>query len=554
MTLLPFLAAIPILIMIILLVVLLWPSTKVMPIAWIVSLLIGYFVWHMSPAYLVASSIKGIEGALEIIIIVFGALLLLYTLEESGGLATINAGFTHLTTDKRIQAILVGFVFVSLLEGSAGFGVPAAICAPLLIALGFPPLAAVVIALIGNMPTVTFGAVGIPITKGYGKTLNIPQVLSSLEGSFSQFLQSVTFWGVTIHSLIGVFIPLLLILVLTKYFGKNRSWKEGFGAWKFAIFAGISFFIPYWVIGVLLGPELPALVASLLAFFILTYAIRKKFCLPKEEWKFEGSEKWPSSWKGSLKPALSGKIKISSLMAWLPYGLIALILVITRIQPFSTLLQAEAVTITWENIFETEITTSISPLFIPGIIPFILVAVVTFWLHKMNRGEIKRAISKAGKRIISPAIVLISSVAMAEVLICSSYNPLGYESMLVVMAKSIAGIIGRFWGFISPFIGAFGAFISGSNTVSNMIFGLFQWSAAGEVGISKSITLSLQAVGGSLGVGICIAKVVAACTTAGIVGKEGRVIRVTFIPTLIYATAVGIIGLLFTLVFFKGLF
>jgi lactate permease len=508
----------------------------------------------MSPAYLAASSIKGIEGALEIIIIIFGALLLLYTLEESGGFATINAGFTHLTGDKRIQAILIGFVFVSLLEGTAGFGVPAAICAPLLIVLGFPPLAAVAITLIGNMPTVTFGTAGIPITKGYGKTLNIPQILSSLEGSFSQFIQSVSFWGVTIHSLIGVFIPLFLILVLTKYFGKNRSWKEGFGAWKFAIFAGITFFIPYWLAGVLLGPELPTLVASLLAFFILAYAIRKKFCLPKEEWKFEGSEKWPSSWKGSLKPTLPEKTKISSLMAWLPYGLIALILIITRIQPLSTFLQAEVVTIAWENIFKTELTTSIAPLFIPGIIPFMLIAVLTFRLHKMDGGEIKRAISKACKQMSSPAIVLIFSVAMAEVLICSSYNPLGYESMLVVMAKGIVGITGRFWGFISPFIGAFGAFISGSNTVSNMVFGLFQWSAASEAGISKSVTLALQAVGGSLGVGICIAKVVAACTTAGIVGKEGRVIRITFIPTLIYATLAGIIGLLFTLVFLKGAF
>jgi lactate permease len=212
------------------------------------------------------------------------------------------------------------------------------------------------------------------------------------------------------------------------------------------------------------------------------------------------------------------------------------------------------VTITWENIFNTELTTSISPLFIPGIIPFMLIVGLTFRLHKMDGGEIKRAISKACKQMSSPAIVLIFSVAMAEVLICSSYNPLGYESMLVVMAKSIVGITGQFWGFISPFIGAFGAFISGSNTISNMVFGLFQWSAASEVGISKSITLALQAVGGSLGVGICIAKVVAACTTAGIVGKEGRVIRITFIPTLIYATAAGIIGLLFMLVFFKGVF
>src|SRR5699024_10851641 len=133
----------PILVVFVLMVGLKWPSTKAMPLAWIVAVVIGAMVWRMDFRWLAAASINGLLVALKIFIIVLGAIMLLQILKESGAMAAINNGFNNITGDRRIQAIIIAWLFGAFLEGAAGFGTPAAIAAPLLLGMGFPPLAAV---------------------------------------------------------------------------------------------------------------------------------------------------------------------------------------------------------------------------------------------------------------------------------------------------------------------------------------------------------------------------------------------------------------------------
>lgn len=260
--LLALLAFIPILVIFVLMVLLRWPATKAMPVSWILAVILALWVWQTPGEWIVASSLNGAVLALQILIIVFGALVLLFTLRESGAMAAINRGFMGISEDKRVQAIIIAWFFGAFIEGSAGFGTPAALMAPLLLSLGFPALAAVMVALIANSTCVSFGSVGTPTLIGIGSTLEIPEVvnvISTLGMTYPEFIHDVGFWTAVQHSIMGVFIPLIMVAVMTRFFGEKRSFSEGLSVWPYAIFAGLVFIVPYLLVAWLLGPEFPCI-------------------------------------------------------------------------------------------------------------------------------------------------------------------------------------------------------------------------------------------------------------------------------------------------------
>lgn len=167
-SLLAFVALVPILVALVLMVGLRMGAMKAMPIAWLTCAAGAVFVWNLPVNYVAALSIQGAISAVGVLIIVFGALLILHTLQYSGGMETIQYGMQGISKDMRIQAIIIGYMFGAFIEGAAGFGTPAALAAPLLLSLGFPPLAAAVLCLVFNSFPVTFGAVGTPIIVGFG--------------------------------------------------------------------------------------------------------------------------------------------------------------------------------------------------------------------------------------------------------------------------------------------------------------------------------------------------------------------------------------------------
>ena len=158
------LASLPLLVAGVLLIGLLWPATRAMPLAWLTAVLVGYFAWGMPVNWIAAASINGAITAITILWIVFGALFVLYVLQEAGAFDRINRGFAAVSDDRRVQIVLLAFFLATFIEGAAGFGTPAAVVAPLLLALGFPALASVVVAIVGHIIAVTYGAVGTPLT------------------------------------------------------------------------------------------------------------------------------------------------------------------------------------------------------------------------------------------------------------------------------------------------------------------------------------------------------------------------------------------------------
>ncbi|HKJ01291.1 MAG TPA: L-lactate permease, partial [Longimicrobiales bacterium] len=142
------------------------PAKRAMPAAYVAAAVVGMGVWKMSPTRVAAASVQGLFLTFDLLFIIFGALLLLHTLERSGGVAAIRRSFHGITDDRRIQVVIVAWLFGSFIEGSAGFGTPAAIAAPLLVALGFPAAAAVMLGMMVQSTAVTFGAVGTPVLVG----------------------------------------------------------------------------------------------------------------------------------------------------------------------------------------------------------------------------------------------------------------------------------------------------------------------------------------------------------------------------------------------------
>jgi lactate permease len=554
-------ASLPILVVIVLMVVFDKPAKLVMPFAWLVAVVLAAFVWKVPANWLIGETIAGGLSAFNILIIVFGAILLMNTLKNSGAITTINTTFFGISSDRRVQAIIVGFLFVSFIEGAAGFGTPAALAAPLLVSLGFPPLAAVILALIGDSTAVSFGAVGTPIIGGVAQVLNAPGVRESVVEygwTFETFIQQVGIWSALPHAIVGTLIPLIIVMVMTRIFGSEKSFKPAFEIAPFAIFAGLSFTVPYVLLAVFVGPELPSLLGALIGIAITIVAAKNGFLIPKKTWQFAEEERWESDWVGTVEPitTVHGRSGISPLLAWTPYVLVALILVITRIPVFGikALVTAPAVTLRWSNIAGTSLGYSLQALYLPGTIPFILVAIITIFLHKMPKDAVRETWGKSLKQMVPATIALVFAIAMVNVMRFSGNNPNGTVSMLQALSNAAAAGFSSVWALVAPFIGVLGAFMTGSNTVSNILFAPFQYEVASSAGISRTVIVGLQVVGGAAGNMICVHNVVAASTTVGMLGHEGRIIRINIIPAVIYSLVVGVIGMLAIYVFVPGLF
>ncbi|MDE0102671.1 MAG: L-lactate permease [Bryobacterales bacterium] len=540
----------PILAVMFFLVVLRWPATRAMPVAYVMTAASALWLWDVSAVHVAAASIRGVIIAVSLLWIIFGAILLLQTLSESGAAAAIRAGFMDVSRDRRVQLIIVAWMFGAFIEGASGFGTPAAVAGPLLLALGFPALAAVMCTLIIQSTPVTFGAVGTPILVGMAESLNVPDVEAALEGiglPYGDFIYQIGVFAAIPHAIVGTLIPLIICAMLTRFFGASRSFKEGLGIWKFALFSGLAFTVPYVTVAIYLGPEFPTLLGALIGLAIVVQAARKGFLLSGvQPWDFPARESWHKSWMGTFSGApVAGETGMSLARAWMPYVLVAALLVITRLPALPFKAWLSGIHLTWTDILGTGMSQGIQPLYLPGTI-FLVVCLVTASLHGMSARQVRSAWSASGRMLAGPAFALLFAVALVRVFIDSDANLSGLQSMPLELAEFAAAVAGQAWPFFAAMIGALGAFVAGSNTVSDLMFSHFQYGVADRIGVSHLVVLGLQALGGAAGNMITVHNVVAASATVGLVGREGLLIRRTIYPMLYYVVAAGLLGLLFS--------
>jgi lactate permease len=561
------LALTPLLIVAVLLVGLLWSATRVMPIAWVTAAAIAVLFWEMPFVFVGAASITGVMAAIEILWIVFGALVLLYTLMRSGAVDRINTGFATISDDRRVQIILLGFFLATFMEGVAGFGTPAAVVAPLLLALGFPALAAVVAALIGHAVATVFGAVGTPIIVGYQQPLAAveSEILAGTGLGVGAYAADAAVYAALFNGMLGILMPLLAVAVVVYFFGEERTLKPVWGVMPLAVVSGVAFAVPYVATAILVGPELPSLFASMIGGGVVVGLLKAGYLQPDDHWEFPERDEWPDHWVGTIEPgseeatadaAADSAPSMGLLRAWSPYIILAGLLIITRVlDPVAAFLQeGPLLAVSWD-VFGTGLDGDIRWAYVPG--TWLLVtAFLAVPLFDMDRAEVRGAWREAGQKIIGPAVVLLFVIAMVEIMLNTDAHgtaPID-GSMIVVLADGAASTFGGAYPMIAPAVGMIGTFVAGSITVSNLTFTAFQFEVGRALGMPTAILVAAQSIGAAIGNTVAIHNVIAALATVGMVGATGRVIRLNLIPLAYYLVGGGILTTVAVYLVFPAVF
>lgn len=374
-----------------------WPSTKAMLVGFVLAGVIAFIFWEMPAKWIAAATISGAINTVDILLIVYGALLILQIMRKSGGIDGIAQSMAVVSTDRRVQVIVIGFLMGAFFEGASGFGTPAAVAAPLLVGLGFPPLIAAMVALIGNSAPVTFGAVGTPIIGGFA---NLEAIVKSLgyNGEMYDFLTSVGGFAAILQFMVGSFVPLAMVCTMTLIV--DKSIKKGLEVWPLALLGGITFTIPQAIIANLVGPELPALLGALIAIPIFVLAIKKGLLVPKSKWDFKSGEEWEE--EVAAASSKNDEQVMSASKAWGPYILIGILLLLGRLKWIGLTPILKSWNITWHNILGTSISRGVTPLYNPGVIPFMLVALLIPFMHGLDRKEVLKFGEKPLSRLNQP--------------------------------------------------------------------------------------------------------------------------------------------------------
>ena len=509
--LLTLLALAPILWLLLSLGVLKLPGHRACPIGFLFSLVIAVWVWNMDILLAGKAALEGALFAVLPILWVIIAAFFSYNLSlHTGAIGQIKNLLSHCSSDRRIQALIIAWGFGGFMESIAGFGTAVAVPAALLIALGFDPFRAAVICLIANTVAVAFGVIGIPVTT-LAKITDLP--LPAL--SFDIGVQLTPF----------VFlVPLFVVYTVTGGFSGLR------GVWLVTLSAGASFGLVQFLVAQYIGPELPAIAASLASSSVILLVA--KLSPPAKTWSFPND----LATSGPSSSHLGNQVAVrSQFIAWLPYLLLfCFVLGTSRIFPVinESLRHLRANFLIYDGPGGKPL--SFDWFLTPGTLVFIASVIAGF----VQGASLKDVIKLAGVTVLQlqkTIITVISIVSMAKVL--------GYSGMIGSVAVTLAETTGALYPAVSPLIGALGTFITGSDTSSNILFGLLQKQTAEQLGISPVWIAAANTSGACIGKLISPQSISIAATAAGLHGKEGDLLSVTFRYAYFFLLGLGAITL-----------
>lgn len=489
-----------------------------MSLSFLIVLVLGYLVWDMELLVLSASVLQGIHKAIGILIILFGAIFMMNVLKLNGAIDRINLGFNNLTNDMRIQAIVIAFLFGGLIEGVAGFGTPAVVVAPLLVALGFKPIAAATVALISNSVTVPFAAVGTPVNVGLANVNNT-----------TEFFNSVARYVTSIEFLAGIFMPTIIVVVLLYFFGEKNEKKDYLEILPWTFFIGLVYTTTAFIIARTLGYEFITIVSVLFTLFIATLSVKFKFLVPKNTWT-----------KAKTSESEMRESDMSILKAWSPYVIVIVLLILSRTVEPITYAFKNWIDLSYNNILGVpEIKSSLQFLYSPGFI-LIFAATISVFIQKSNIKNLQKASVISFHTVKGAALALIPTLAMVQIFSNSGLNASEFVSMPVYLASFLGQHLNGIWIMLASYVGELGSFVTGSATVSALTFSPVQYQIALQYGLNTDLILSLGLLGGAAGNMICVHNVVSVSTVANTEGQEGLIIKKTLIPALLYAFLVGL--------------
>ena len=500
----------PILTVLVLMIFKNWSGSRAGAAGWFVALISASLFFGAHPKLLAYSQMKGVLLSLNVLYIIWAALLLYNVVNETGAIKAISIGIERFSADKSIQILIFGWIFASFLQGVAGYGIPIAVVAPLLVSLGFSPVVAVAVPAIGHSWSVTFGSMGasfqtLMAVTGYDYAYLAPWSAALL--GIAAFLCGICCvhvfggWKMVRHSFIAILIIGIAMSGTQYILAVSGMWTlGGFGASLVGLLSCllVAKFKIYNQAPPSQATSEMSLWWALSAYFILIVIVSSGVMIP-----------WVKTFLGQIKLSFSFP-EIISLKGWVVAAG-----------------KGKAI-----NVFGH------------GGALLLYSSIISFLVYKSKgyypSGAVKTIFQKTIKSGVPTSLGIVSMVCFAMIM--------DHCQMIYVLAEGISRVFGSFYPLISPWIGLLGAFMTGSNTNSNVVFGVLQQETAQLAGLSAALILAAQTTGGALGSMIAPAKILVGCSTVGLSGKEGPVLRATLRYGLIITGIIGIITLVFSFI------
>ena len=480
-----------------------------------VSLLVAIGVYKMPASLALTAALNGAAyGLFPIGWIVLAAIFAYDISVATGKFEILKRSIATLADDRRIQVLLIAFSFGAFIEGAAGFGTPVAISAAMLIGLGFKPLQAAGLALIGNTAPVAFGALGTPLI-ALARVTELP-------------LESLSM-------MVGRQLPLFSVIVPFWLIWAMAGWRNMLEVWPACLTAGLSFAIMQFVVSNYHGPWLVDVISAVVSIVALVALLR--FWRPKKTWRFSDE---PTT---SIEQAPS---KRESFTAWLPWMIVSLMVFVWGVPQVRKQLNA------WSE-FKFEV---------PGLhlnvvrdLPVVAAPTAEKAIYELNW------LSATGTALIlacllSGVLLGVSPKRLAALFIgtfrrtavslvtISAMLALGYTTRFSGLDASMGlafASTGFLFPFFSPLLGWLGVALTGSDTSSNVLFGNLQQITAERLGFSPILAAAANSSGGVMGKMIDAQSIVVAAVATGQHGQEGTILRYVFFHSVSLAVLVGLL-------------
>lgn len=517
------LALSPVLAILVLMLALNWGGSRAGAVGWFVAVAVAALRFGAGPQLIAYAQVKSILLSLDVLYIIWAALLLFHVADEAGAVQIIGARLPGLTADRMMQALLLSWIFVSFLQGMGGFGVPVAVVAPLLVGLGFGPVQAVIMASIGHGWAVTFGslatsfialmaATGLPGEALAPEAAILLGVACLVSGAIVAYLGS---------GLRGLLRGLPALLILTAVMGVVQYLVATNGLWT-------------------LGATMASLAGLVAGVGLARLPLYRRAHEGENNNRHDDGQSIPSSPQSDGDKARSLMISLSAYAV-----LIVLAFSINLIPALDDFfnrvilaLEFPELSTAYGWLTPAEAGRKLSLFGHPGAILFYssTIAFLIYWRAGYYQpGATQRIARKVVKGAVTSSLGIAAMVGMAVIM--------SHAGMTNLLARGLSEGVGKtLYPAVAPFIGALGAFMTGSNTNSNVVFAALQQQTAQLLGLSVTLILAGQTAGAGLGSVFAPAKVIVGCTTVGLSGDEGKVIGRMLLYGLIPVLVVAILA------------
>lgn len=509
------------------------PASRALPLVALLLCVLQLFYFGAEPDYLYATVLAGLLTALTPILIVWGAIFLFQTIERSGGMTVIRSWLNGVTGNRVAQLMIVGWAFPFLIEGASGFGTPAALAAPILVGLGFRAVPVAMLCLVMNSVPVSFGAVGTPTWFGF-KELS----LSAAD------IREIGYKSAVIHSVAALVVPVMALRLVVPFSEIRRNLG-------FIYLSILSCVVPMVVLS-FFTYEFPSIAGGFVGLVLSVILARRSIGLDTAQHTDNVIPEY-ACWNRE-----TGSVSAYALIrAAFPLWGTVVVLILTRIQQLGIkgilndptpvfdvpiaglgmLTVSPSLVVGLHGIFSTQVSWVHNFLYVPSLVPFILISLIAFVVFKMPKRTMRQVWTDSLVKMRGPVLALLGALVMVKLLMMG-----GDAAGTMIIGNHLAEWVGAYWQLGAPFLGALGSFFSGSATISNLTFGAIQDSIAVSLALDRTTILALQSVGGAMGNMVCINNIVAVCSVLGIARQEGRILKKTILPMLVYGVIASALG------------